>query len=993
MRFELKDFQEEAVSQLLDDFGRMRAMRDAGMLPSACLSAPTGSGKTVMSAAVIEALFYGSDVFDCEPDPQAMVLWLSDSPTLNEQTKARFEEASDELAPFGDQYLETIGPDFCAGHAQLEPRRVYFLNQQMLSTGNSLVTPNEKNGGRLFWDVLENTVSADRHLVLFIDEAHRGFGGKKSKQSAVATIYQKLVSGVDGQHSPMPMVVGISATPDRFIAAMGKLGRTCLPSVAVDPKAVQDSGLLKDTIVLRVPEDGETAVEHLYLGEACRQFAASCRMWKNYCSEQGIQSVRPLMVVQVKDGTSASRLHDLCEQVIDATRGLHLRKSTSFANVFGEHQTIDAGGGYIIPYMEPETVQSHSQIRVLFAKEAISNGWDCPRAEVIYSERHRHDPTYIAQLIGRMVRTPLARRIDAEPLLNSAFCYLPDFDPQAAQSVVDYLTGKKDEFGGTCAKEIIVNAVPTQAPAALDAQEMKLLEERKYEQLRQEEEANRLRRSEAYRAKKTKKTEAMKTRQDSLGIAAGTPIASDSNMGIAPIYTTDSQEPEGESAIGQTDPALTDEQISRKLHLPKPMTDQQMREQAKREAETDCYSSFSKEEIAEIRRAYETIRVQRIHNKPRNEFKALLDVTTFLAETGIDPAADDMVEKDFCIDLDAEIEKHHEEYQRAADQIASTDVRVIVIDRRNADSAGMGVTERIDAVETDSIGLRAAAKEADKTSAFGSGKLTEAYRRHLAKKNGNGENEANLVLAAAARTRSVVDAMAKRAADRRAGLLEQHLMDRDGMTDMERSRYDALLETSDINAPKPLEWPSGQMPASPDWPRFKRHILQDQAAKNGTCPLNLNDLEQFVVRTEMGRTGRSERVAFYRNPADRRPSSFGIPFKRTDGSMGMVKPDFIFFGRDGSHVLRPLIVDPHGDFLADSVGKLKGYVAYLRDKRTHGADTFLSVISVSGPDGNGECRYLDLKDQGTQEAVLAYNGADAKALYTGEQSHKYGTMK
>lgn len=222
----------------------------------------------------------------------------------------------------------------------------------------------------------------------------------------------------------------------------------------------------------------------------------------------------------------------------------------------------------------------------------VACGWDCPRAEVISSERHRHDPTYIAQLIGRMVRTPLARRIDAEPWLNSAFCYLPDFDPQAAQSVVDYLTGKEDEFGGTCAKEIIVNAVPTQAPAALDAQEMKLLEERKYEQLQQEEEANRLRRREAYRAEKTKEAETVETRQDSLGIAADIPIASNSNMGIAPICMTDSQEPGGESAIGQTEPAMTDEQVSRKLCLPGPMTDQQMREQAKREAETDCYSSF-----------------------------------------------------------------------------------------------------------------------------------------------------------------------------------------------------------------------------------------------------------------------------------------------------------------------------------------------------------------------------------------------------------------
>lgn len=48
----------------------------------------------------------------------------------------------------------------------------------------------------------------------------------------------------------------------------------------------------------------------------------------------------------------------------------------SFANVFGEHKDI-AAGKYLIPYVEPEFVQDTSRIRVLFAKEAVSNGWDC----------------------------------------------------------------------------------------------------------------------------------------------------------------------------------------------------------------------------------------------------------------------------------------------------------------------------------------------------------------------------------------------------------------------------------------------------------------------------------------------------------------------------------------------------------------------------------------------------------------------------------------
>ena len=53
----------------------------ATCLPS--LAATTGAGKTVMAAAAIEALFWGNETFDFEPDPGAVVLWFSDDPSLN----------------------------------------------------------------------------------------------------------------------------------------------------------------------------------------------------------------------------------------------------------------------------------------------------------------------------------------------------------------------------------------------------------------------------------------------------------------------------------------------------------------------------------------------------------------------------------------------------------------------------------------------------------------------------------------------------------------------------------------------------------------------------------------------------------------------------------------------------------------------------------------------------------------------------------------------
>ena len=84
-------------------------------------------------------------------------------------------------------------------------------------------------------------------------------------------------------------------------------------------------------------------------------------------------------------------------------------------------------------------------MRVLVAKDAISTGWDCPRAEVLVSFRPAKDHTHITQLLGRMVRNPLARRVPGDERLNSVDCILPFFDRTTAGNVVKFLTGQIDE--------------------------------------------------------------------------------------------------------------------------------------------------------------------------------------------------------------------------------------------------------------------------------------------------------------------------------------------------------------------------------------------------------------------------------------------------------------------------------------------------------------------------------------------------------------------
>lgn len=431
MRVELKDFQAGAVETLVNKLQSMRRRYEQdGELSSICLASPTGSGKTVMCAATIEALFFGDDDLGLMPDENAVVLWLSDSPSLNEQTSVRFSNVADKLADsiLDRRHLVTIANDFGAAHDILEPRHVYFLSKDLLSKNGLLTKGGEANSGRVFWDILDRTIrDPERNLYLFIDEAHRGLGANVSGERGTATIYANLIDGLDGR-AAMPIVVGVSATPQRFEAAMDqRADRVRMPKVAVTPREVQESGLLKDIIELRVPEKDDP-VEHQYLTMACERYALACNEWGEYCAREGESYINPLLLIQAADNVSGSALVEMCDQIMDLVPGLS--EAMSFANVFGEHKDI-AAGKYLIRYVEPEFVQDTSSVRVLFAKEAVSNGWDCPRAEVIFSQRRRSDSTYIAQLVGRMVRTPLARRIESDDLLNSVACYLPQFNPES----------------------------------------------------------------------------------------------------------------------------------------------------------------------------------------------------------------------------------------------------------------------------------------------------------------------------------------------------------------------------------------------------------------------------------------------------------------------------------------------------------------------------------------------------------------------------------
>lgn len=447
--FKLRPFQEGAVCDLLRNLKEMKqAWQDYGSMSWTCLKAPTGAGKTVMAGAVIDDLLYPKEgsLFS---DKDSVILWVCEKSLLL-QSRSKLDRLLESDMPGGG--TEIINEASLRSRRMLEKGKVYFIETQLLGAGRRIATATEENGGLTFWDVLENAIEQKIPVYCFVDEAHRGFGSTVSK----ATIREQIIRNI-------PFVIGISATEDNFVSSMRATERLDWGVVKVAPQAVRQSGLLKEKVNLYVPERNASGSDKYdpYLVMALKHFHTSRKAWSNYCSKHPIEGgpVVPLMVVQLEakdsDDASGDQEKGRIGKIVDIVKSeLPDLPQGAFAHVLSDTPDLSVGKE-LIPHVSPERVQTDKFIQILFAKEAISNGWDCPRAEVLYSRARRVDPTYIAQFLGRMMRTPLGREVKGNQELNSVSAMLPLYDEKTVKGIVKYLT----ENSAEAEEDIVINPV------------------------------------------------------------------------------------------------------------------------------------------------------------------------------------------------------------------------------------------------------------------------------------------------------------------------------------------------------------------------------------------------------------------------------------------------------------------------------------------------------------------------------------------------------
>jgi type III restriction enzyme len=447
MKILLKSFQETRAAELYSEARLAKfEVEQGGKGQALVLASPTGSGKTVMVTALMELIVEGDD--DHPGDESAVFLWLSDAPDLNEQSLRKIRDAS---SVFGPDDLVTIDAQSFK-QRRLAPGKIYFLNTQKLGKSSLLVKGGDEQAYTV-WEALENTLKeSPGSFWLIVDEAHKGMLEEKDAKAA-ATIVQKLVKG-SSEIDAVPLMLGISATPERFITVLeGKGTSRTKREVVVTPGEVRISGLLKDTITLYHPERAQPS-DYSFLKTAAEKLKRYRDEWQAYCEQESEPFFEPLLVVQVEDQDTHHEhtRTDLEQALLTLEEVLGPLEDHQIAHSFQEHYSIEVGDRSL-HYISPADIQDETDLRVVFFKLSLNTGWDCPRAEVIMSFRKALDYTRIAQLVGRLVRTPLARRVTARDFLNSVALYLPHYDRKTLERVRNYLSSP--ETGLAAPPEIV----------------------------------------------------------------------------------------------------------------------------------------------------------------------------------------------------------------------------------------------------------------------------------------------------------------------------------------------------------------------------------------------------------------------------------------------------------------------------------------------------------------------------------------------------------
>ena len=358
----LFDFQEKAVIKLLD------IVTDSRSKQTVIVKSPTGSGKTIILIDFIEEYL-------TKINSRTAFIWLCPGKgDLEEQSRQKMRK----FAPH--RYTQNL---FDALQNGFDAESTTFINWELVTKkGNTAIRDSERKN---LFDRIAEAHRAGTEFIVIIDEEH-------SNNTAKA---KTIIDAFSAKN-----IIRVSAT-----AVENKR----YEYFEIDEVDVINAGLITKALYvneglvdgMEISNDYECLLD---LADAKRKAIAA-----RY-KELG-KAIRPLVLIQFPNGQSET----ICA-VEAKLESMGYTYDNGMVSIWMSEDKRDL----------PDNLTENDATPVfLLMKQAISTGWDCPRAKILVKLREGMNEGFEIQTIGRIRRMPEAKHYE-DDLLD--FCYVYTFD-------------------------------------------------------------------------------------------------------------------------------------------------------------------------------------------------------------------------------------------------------------------------------------------------------------------------------------------------------------------------------------------------------------------------------------------------------------------------------------------------------------------------------------------------------------------------------------
>lgn len=374
MSFKDYNFQTDAVNKMFNAYMLNKA--DVENNDNIILQAPTGSGKTAMLVRLMDRIVQDY------PDDHIAFVWLTPGAgELEQQSWSKTSQNAQFVTPY--YLLDALSDGFKANS-------VTFLNWELVSNKKNIAL---RDGERTnLSSAIKSAHERGLKFILIIDEEHRNQTNKA----------QKIIDMFDAK-----MIYRASATPIEDNSAK---------YVKVTEEDVIAEGLITKSVVLNDQFNGGGTEAELHAGDEDFLDAADHKRRQLKAAFHNLgKTINPLVLIQFPDEKKsdievASKVAEVHKYLVDE---LGQKESEIATWLSGLHNNVN------------DISKNDSQVNYLLMKQAVSTGWDAPRAKILVKLRLNTSHNFTIQTIGRIRRMP-ERHYYTNDILNNSYVYSND---------------------------------------------------------------------------------------------------------------------------------------------------------------------------------------------------------------------------------------------------------------------------------------------------------------------------------------------------------------------------------------------------------------------------------------------------------------------------------------------------------------------------------------------------------------------------------------